>query len=186
MNGRMNTAPIRLTIVVASSDVAVAASKVTNTTNAFLNTLSLPAPRNCVQKNGAKRRWRRRSNWFGVVHDVGPVSRRDTEHGPERVTHRAGIGPVPDFLAYLLALEHSGSAQHLEMVRDGGTRQRRRGDDLPDVESLARLEHEHDALPVRVAQRDEDPGRLAPGSRNRAGIAGSHAAWAGSGIVGRI
>ena len=32
---------------------------------ANLNRLSLAAPENCVQKNGAKRRWRSRANWLG-------------------------------------------------------------------------------------------------------------------------
>jgi hypothetical protein len=32
---------------------------------ANLNRLSLAAPANCVQKNGAKRRWRSRANWLG-------------------------------------------------------------------------------------------------------------------------
>ncbi len=43
------------------------------------------------------------------------------------------------------------------MVGDSGARQRGRADDLADGELLARLEHEQDALPVRVAQRHEEP-----------------------------
>ena len=49
-------------IIPASTDVSDAASNATNTTNAFLRTLSLAAPRNCVQKNGANRRCRSKSN----------------------------------------------------------------------------------------------------------------------------
>jgi hypothetical protein len=35
--------------------------------NANLNKLSFAAPENCVQKNGAKRRWRSRANWLGCA-----------------------------------------------------------------------------------------------------------------------
>ena len=40
---------------------------VTITVNANLNRLSLPAPRNWVQKKGAKRRWPSNANWFAWV-----------------------------------------------------------------------------------------------------------------------
>ncbi len=81
---------------------------------------------------------------------------------------------VPDFLADLFAVQDAGLAQHLQVVRDGGARQRRGGDDLADGEPLAGLEHEEDALAVRVAQRDEHPRGAPPGAGNGAGVARSH------------
>ena len=65
MNGAMKTAPARLTSMPASSEVMLAAWNAAKMISAFLNTLSLPAERNWVQKNGAKRRSFSRSNWFG-------------------------------------------------------------------------------------------------------------------------
>src|SRR6476661_1353364 len=99
MKGRMNTAPIRLTIMPASMARRLAASNVTNTTNAFLKTLSLAAPRNCVQKNGANRRSRSSVNWLGALMDrslsrlsVQPGSRQDRPVA-NRV-HRKGARPA--------------------------------------------------------------------------------------------
>ncbi len=40
---------------------------VSRITSAFLKTLSLNAPRNCVPKKGAKRRSRKRPNWLVVL-----------------------------------------------------------------------------------------------------------------------
>src|SRR5512135_2898794 len=130
--------------------------------------LSLPAPRNCVQKNGAKRRSRRRSYWLGEcivwrlqdgfakkerVSDTPDARRAPPEaslrkeagagtgalgigshgrmtrpsrllfvevfqHRSKRRAHGIGIGPVPDFLAGLLACQNPGLAQHLEVMRD--------------------------------------------------------------------
>ena len=84
----------------ASIDVEAAAPNATNTTNAFLNTLSLAAPRNCVQKNGAKRRWRRRSNWLwwdigGEAYRVGGTSSR-TPGGPRRTPGDSTLADADD------------------------------------------------------------------------------------------
>src|SRR5207244_11364323 len=38
-------------------------SDLTRLVKATLNTLSFPAPQNCVQKNGANRRWPSSENW---------------------------------------------------------------------------------------------------------------------------
>jgi hypothetical protein len=65
MKGTIKIAPIKLTIMPASTETSETAPKATKTTNAFLKTLSFAAARNCVQKKGAKRRCRRRSNWLG-------------------------------------------------------------------------------------------------------------------------
>ena len=54
-NGRMNSAPITSPAICGESH-ATCSWYVTITVNANLNRLSLPAPRNWVQKNGAKRR----------------------------------------------------------------------------------------------------------------------------------
>ncbi len=56
-NGRMNSAPIARPASAAGSH-CTCTWYVTITVNANLNRLSLPAPRNWVQKNGAKRRCR--------------------------------------------------------------------------------------------------------------------------------
>ena len=48
-------------------------------------------------------------------------------------------------------------------------------DDLSDAEPLAGLEHQHDPLPVRIAERNEHPRRLAPGAGDCAGITRAHA-----------
>ena len=65
-NGAMNTAPARFTSVFASAPLMPAAWNARKMTSAFLNRLSFSAPANCVQKNGAKRRSRSRSNWLGA------------------------------------------------------------------------------------------------------------------------
>ncbi len=64
-NGAMNTAPARLTSACGSRLVIVAAWNAAKMISAFLKMLSFAAPRNWVQKNGAKRRCRSRSNWLG-------------------------------------------------------------------------------------------------------------------------
>ena len=61
MNGRMNSAPITRPAMPSGSQGTCSWS-VTSTVKANLNRLSLPAPRNCTQKNGPKRRWRSRAN----------------------------------------------------------------------------------------------------------------------------
>ena len=61
-NGRMNRPGIRLVTRDGDSVVQLSASKVMMTTSAVLNRLSLNAPRNWVQKNGAKRRCVNREN----------------------------------------------------------------------------------------------------------------------------
>ena len=63
-NGRMKSAPITSPAICGVSHETWS-WYVTITVNANLKRLSLPAPRNWVQKNGAKRRWPSRANWFG-------------------------------------------------------------------------------------------------------------------------
>jgi len=63
-NGRMNTALMTRPAFSGGSHVTFS-WYVTSTVNANFRTLSLPAPKNCVQKNGAKRRWRSSANWLG-------------------------------------------------------------------------------------------------------------------------
>src|ERR1700693_5333079 len=62
--GRMNSPAQRLTNVPALRVVRLAAWNASMMTSAFLYTLSLNAPRNCVQKNGKKRRSRNNDIWF--------------------------------------------------------------------------------------------------------------------------
>jgi len=57
-NGKMKMPPARFTSTSGDTG-AVAAPNANRITSAFLKTLSLSAPRNCVQKNGANRRSRR-------------------------------------------------------------------------------------------------------------------------------
>ena len=132
MNGTMKMAPIRLTIIPASIDVSETAANATNTTNAFLKTLSLAAARNCVQKKGAKRRCRSRSNWFGacmgrsgVGVEVTLASREAAveiiAHGVERRAHGVRHGPIPDFLADLLAAKDPCLTKNAQVVGDSGS-----------------------------------------------------------------
>ena len=65
-NGRMKSAPITRPAICGVSQLTCS-WYVTITVKANLNRLSLPAPRNWVQKNGAKRRWPSRANWFGCA-----------------------------------------------------------------------------------------------------------------------
>src|SRR5207302_8659532 len=102
------------------------------------------------------------------------------EHGRKRLADRLRMLPVPDFLADLFGLEHAGIAQHPKVMRHRGTRKRGRRDDLSDVEPLAGLEHQHDPLPVRIAERNEHPRRPAPGAGNCAGITRTHAVASGA------
>ena len=60
--GRMKSAAISCTTSAGSRPLALAVPKVTITVKANLKRLSLPAPRNCAQKNGANRRWPSRAN----------------------------------------------------------------------------------------------------------------------------
>src|ERR1700722_17491461 len=62
-NGTMKIAEIMNAAVFGSTPENRAAWNVTREENPTLKTLSLSAPRNCVQKNGAKRRSRSRLNW---------------------------------------------------------------------------------------------------------------------------
>ncbi len=62
--GRMNSAGITMLSVAGLIDVQFSASKVSMTSSAVLNRLSLKAPKNWVQKNGANRRSVRRVNWL--------------------------------------------------------------------------------------------------------------------------
>src|SRR5450830_786579 len=60
----MNRAGMTMLSVAAGTAVHASASKVSITSRAVLNRLSLKAPKNWVQKNGAKRRWANRANWL--------------------------------------------------------------------------------------------------------------------------
>src|SRR5436305_13752482 len=142
--------------------------------------LSLPAPSNWVQKNGAKRRSRRSRNWLCSGNpppwsDARSLVRllmsyvplvmlgKILLHGCQRGAHHTDVGPEIDFPAGLFGFEHPCFAEHAQVMRDRRARERRGGDDLADVEPSAAIEHEQDALPVRIAQRDEDAGDSAPG-----------------------
>src|SRR5450755_4059423 len=72
-------------------------------------------------------------------------------HRVQRLTNSIRIGPEKHLPAGFLAPEHAGLAQHLQVMRYCSARQRRRRDDLADVEALAGLEHQDDPLPVRIA-----------------------------------
>ena len=56
------------------------------------------------------------------------------------------------------------------MMRNGRSRERGNLDDLPDVQALARLESEEDALAVFVAECGEDPRHVLPGGRDCLGV----------------
>src|SRR5687768_3710761 len=67
------------------------------------------------------------------------------------------VDPVIDFLAHLLGVQNACVAHELEVVRDRRAGERGDLDDLPDVEALALLEREEDALAMLVAHRGEGP-----------------------------
>src|SRR5450755_1971179 len=139
---------------------------------------SLPAPRNWVQKKGAKRRSRRSWNWLCSCCIPGSmVSRLRGEivlDRGQRGAHFVDIGPEVDLLADLFTLQDAGVAQYAQVVRHRRARQRRRRHDLADVEPLARLEHEQDALAMRVAERDEDARDASPGRGQRSRVGSLH------------
>jgi len=130
--------------------------------SAFLYTLSLNAPRNCVQKNGRKRRSRSNLNWLfcfvisrsghSRTRPLSGVTLDELNHRLHRVNHKLLVDPVVHFLAFLPALQHARFAQYAQVMRHGGTAQRRHTDDFADVQALTRLEREQDALPVLIAQ----------------------------------
>src|SRR4029450_12211792 len=91
-----------------------------------------------------------------------------------RLAYRVGIAPVPNFLADLFRMENAGVAQHAQVMRHRGARERGGGNDLTDIEALTRLEHQQHPLPVRVAQCDEHRCRLTPGTGDCASVAWSH------------
>ena len=62
--GAMKTAPIAKPAVAGSTPPHCAAWKVASSVNANLSRLSFAAPRNCVQKSGAKRRSPNSANWL--------------------------------------------------------------------------------------------------------------------------
>src|SRR6476661_8078929 len=134
MNGRMKTAPIRLTIMPASTCSREATPKVTNTTNAFLKTLSLAAPANWVQKNGAKRRSRSSANWLWRI--IEEVPARGTAASPELDRHGRGQRGVMAIVFEREIVRHDALQPFgLVMARlrelgypivDGETRQRER------------------------------------------------------------
>src|ERR1700691_885487 len=72
--------------------------------NANFKTLSLPAPRNWVQKNGAKRRWRNNENWLDSLIREFSYRRVRGQPAPRRVRRTLpGLsGPVFD-----IALQHA-------------------------------------------------------------------------------
>src|SRR3990172_1589449 len=66
-NGRMNTPAARLTVTSGARPARPAVWNAIRMTSAFLNTLSLNAPRSWVAKNGPKRRSPRSLNWLRSV-----------------------------------------------------------------------------------------------------------------------
>jgi len=56
--------------------------------------------------------------------------------GVERRTNRTRIRPVPHLAADLAPAQNAGVAQHPQVVRDRGARERRCRDDLADREAL--------------------------------------------------
>src|SRR6185503_20457499 len=80
----------------------------------------------------------------------------------QRFLQECLVHPEIDLLALLARLEDAGGPEELQVVRDRGAREGRDGDDLPDVEPLARLEGEQDPLSMLVAQRREDARRRLP------------------------
>ena len=63
-NGKMNTAPAAFTSKFESIPTSVIPPNAMKIIMPFLNTLSFIAPKNCVQKNGAKRRSPSNANWL--------------------------------------------------------------------------------------------------------------------------
>ena len=84
-NGTMKIAEMRNAAVFGSTPEKRAAWNVTSDVKPTLNTLSFIAPRNCVQKNGAKRRSRNRRNWLSP--SCAGAAGRTARGGKRAVTH---------------------------------------------------------------------------------------------------
>jgi hypothetical protein len=64
--------------------------------------------------------------------------------------------------------------EDFQMVRDRRPGERRHFGNLPDIKSLPRLEQQQDALPVFVAQGNEDLRHGQPFGGDRLGVIGFH------------
>jgi hypothetical protein len=80
----------------------------------------------------------------------------------ERLPNGIRIGPEIYFPAGFFASEHTGLAQYPQVVRHRGPRQCGRRNNLANIEAFPRLEHQHDSLPMRIAQRHKNPGDAPP------------------------
>src|SRR3990170_1338500 len=147
-------------------------------TSAFLKTLSLNAPRNCVMKKGPNRRSPSSLNWLWSAIGSPPpsgVPAHIVGHRGERRLEPPTVDPEVDLAAALLAREHARLAQDLQVMRHRRPAERRGGCDRTRGQALALLEHEQDALPVCVAERDEHLRDRLPGAGNAAQIGTGHA-----------
>src|SRR5471032_3276956 len=115
--------------------------------------LSLAAPRNCVQKSGAKRRCAISWNCPWPLTASSRMLADEVEHRLEGLLEERLVDPEEHFLADLLGVEHPRFAQELQVMGDRRAGERRDRGDLPDIQPLAPLEREEDALPMRIAQR---------------------------------
>src|SRR5215218_8193351 len=61
------------------------------------------------------------------------------------------IDPEVNFFPFLAALQYPRLAQNAQVMRDGGTTQRRYRHNFADVQPLAGLERQQNALPMLVA-----------------------------------
>ena len=80
----------------------------------------------------------------------------------QRLTNGIRVRPEIHFAPDLLASKHPGLAQYPQMVRHCRPRERGRRNDLTNVKSLTRFEHQHDALSMRVTQRHKNAGDAPP------------------------
>src|SRR3954471_12210815 len=106
----MKMAPIRNPAVDGATPPQSAAAYVASSVKANLKRLSLPAPRNCVQKRGAKRRSRSNRNWLEAMSGALPDV---FEHRVQRLLEEWLVDPVEDFLADLFRGEDARLAQQL-------------------------------------------------------------------------
>src|SRR5262245_7345763 len=84
------------------------------------------------------------------------VAANVVDHGLHGLHEKLLVDPEVHFLALLPALQHARVAQDLEVMRHRGAAEGGNLHDLADVQALATLEREQDALPVLVAERRVD------------------------------
>src|SRR5471032_1251582 len=136
--------------------------------------LSLAAPRNCVQKSGAKRRCAISWNCPWPLTASSRMLADVVEHRLEGFLEERLVDPEEHFLADLLRVEDARFAQQLQVMGDGRAGKRRDRGDLAHVEPLALLKREEDSLPMGIAQRGECPRDGPPFARDGAEVVAIH------------